>query len=88
MSESGPVVQFVEMIRSAMQGKGDLIAWLGDRESVAHGAMPAAVLDNVCPACHTTQPHLVQSMGNWDQFRCLVCGFRHSQQLTKGERHG
>jgi hypothetical protein len=89
MSESRAVVQFAELIRQAVdqcspQGT-DVITWLGDQEAVAHGLMPAALIENECPECRQARGHLVQSLGNWDQYTCLSCGHRHSYQLTKGK---
>ena len=85
MSDSRAVVQFAELIRQAVDSRSpvglDVMAWLGDREQVSRGAMPAALIDNECPECQKMQVHLVQSLGNWDQYVCLVCGNRHSYQL-------
>jgi hypothetical protein len=90
VSDSRSVVQFAELIRQAVERRSpqgmDVITWLGDQETVAHGAMPAALIENECPECGQEQPHLVQSLGNWDQYICLACGQRHSYQLTKARR--
>ena len=85
--ESKEVVQFAELTRrvvarSAAEGT-HVLAWLDELEQVQKGQLPAVVVDEICPACFNLQPHLLSFIGNWDQYTCLVCGHRHSEQLVR-----
>ena len=82
--DSNAVVQFAELIRQSLAESGAQVqVWLGNVEEVRQGALPALLLDELCPACHCQQPHMLKFLGNWNQYICLVCGFRHSEQLVR-----
>ena len=75
-------VQFAEMIREALPQE-HVIAWIGDLEQVRNGEMPPVLMEELCPACHQVQPHMLSFLPNWNVFTCLVCDFRHSDQLER-----
>lgn len=89
MAESVVVVQFAELVRQALvkrataSSKEDVVVWLGELEDVRTGTLPAALMDDVCPACHVNRPHLLRFLGNFNQFTCLGCGYQHSEQLAR-----
>jgi hypothetical protein len=82
--ESKAVIQFAELIRQRWVGvDAETQVWLGDMEQVRHGALPALVLGEVCPMCLRQQPHVLSFLGNWNQYTCLACGHRYSEQLVR-----
>jgi hypothetical protein len=84
---SQAVVQFAELVRRALrQGQVSALpvwAWIGDLEQVRNGEMPHLLMEELCPACHQVQPHVLTFLPNWNVFTCLVCDFRHSDQLER-----
>ncbi len=90
--DSKAVVQFGELVRQQFCGLGtdEVQVWLGDIEQVRTGQLPAVILDELCPACHQVTAQVLAFLGNWNQFTCMVCGFKHSEQLVRaseGDQH-
>jgi len=85
MVDSAVVVTWAELVREEIDRRTEraVVAWLGTQEDVALGKMPAVLMDTICPGCDRVQPHLGRTIGNYDQFKCLVCGHIHSLQLCQ-----